>query len=82
MNSRLHTLNNFSENYQQFGCPPSKMLASPSLGQKSLKNNAMKGCEIINLPGMPTCLGPALDKIKVTSSHTINRLPTSLSHEI
>ena len=30
------------------------------LGRKSLKNIGLKGRRIINLPGAPTCFGPAL----------------------
>jgi hypothetical protein len=38
-----------------------KKLASPVSAQKSLKNSGFKWCKIINFPGAPTCLGPAVD---------------------
>jgi len=58
--SGFHTRNNLSENIPQIGHAPSEMFGSPILGRKSLKNIGVKGRRIINLPGAPTCLGPAL----------------------
>ena len=60
INSGFHMRNNLSANIQQFGHAPSEMFGSPILGRKSLKNIGVKGRRIINLPGAPTCLGPAL----------------------
>jgi len=38
-----------------------KKVCQPCSGPKMSKRNiGMKGCHIINLPGTPTCLGPAL----------------------
>jgi hypothetical protein len=51
VNLGFHTRKNFSENYPQFWHTPSKTLASPILGQKSLKNIGSKGRHIISLPG-------------------------------
>jgi hypothetical protein len=51
VNSGFHTRKNFSENFPQFWHTPSKRLASPILGQKSLKNIGSKGRHIISLPG-------------------------------
>ena len=41
----------FSENYLQFGHALSKILASPILDRKKLKNIGFEGRQIINLPG-------------------------------
>jgi hypothetical protein len=51
---------NFSENYPQFVYTPSVMFTSPILGQKIGKNIGWRGCQIISLPGVPTCLRLAL----------------------
>ena len=37
-----------------------KNFASPVIGRKYLKNFGFKGSQIIDLPGAPTCFGPAL----------------------
>jgi len=60
-NSSVHTQKNFSENYLQFGHAPSKRFYSPVLGRKS---NGFRGCKIIGLPGVPMCLGLALQAVR------------------
>jgi hypothetical protein len=60
VNLGFHVQNNFSENYLQFGHMPSKNFSSPVIGRKSLKNISFKGLQIIYLPRVATCLGPAL----------------------
>ena len=51
--------NSFSENYPQCGHVTSKIFANLVLGRKRSKNIVLKGCQIISLPGEPTCLGLA-----------------------
>jgi hypothetical protein len=60
INPGFHTGNNLSENIQQFGHAPSELLANIILGRKSFKNIGLKDRRIINLPGVSTCLWPAL----------------------
>jgi hypothetical protein len=53
------------------GHMPSKIWASPVMGQKGLKNVGFKGCQIIRLSGVPTFVKLAL----FSMSHTF---PASL----
>jgi len=48
------------ENYSLFGHVPLKSFSSSVLGGEFVKNIGFKGRQIINLPGVPTCPGPAL----------------------
>jgi len=57
--SGFHMRKHFCENYPQFGYAPSRSFATP-ISRKSLKNIGFKGHLIIILPGVRTCLGPAL----------------------
>ena len=60
INSGFHTRNNLSEDIPQLRHAPSELFGSPIVGRKNLKNVGLKRRRIINLPGVPTCLGPAL----------------------
>jgi len=60
VNSGFHMQNKCSDNYLQFVQVPSKMFCIPVIGRKSLKNISIKGHQIIYLPRVATCLGPAL----------------------
>jgi hypothetical protein len=55
-----HTQKKISENYLQFGYVNSKFSTSPLLSQKDLKDIALKGRQIINMPEEPTCLWQVL----------------------
>jgi len=56
-----HTkLKKIFENFSLFGHEPLKSFVSSVLGGEIVKNIGFKGRQIINLPGVPTCLGPAL----------------------
>jgi hypothetical protein len=68
VNSGFHMRETFSENYPHLGHEPPTIFASPVLRRKTLKKYisfkgrllACSGHQVFNLPGAPTCLGPAL----------------------
>ena len=56
----FHARKNFSENYPKLGTHALKIFASPVLGRNSLKNISLKRRQIVRLPKVATCLGPAI----------------------
>jgi len=56
----FRTGKNFSENYPKLGTRTLKIFASPALGRNSLNNIGLKRRQIVRLPKVTTCLGPAM----------------------
>jgi hypothetical protein len=57
---KLPCVKEFLRKLAAFSACTLKNFASPVIGRKNLKNVGFKGSQIISLPGVPTCVGPAL----------------------
>jgi hypothetical protein len=70
VNLGFYTQKNFFEIIHSLGTHHQRRFTGPVLGQNSLKNIGFKGCYIINLPRVPTCIRSALSAIEDGASPT------------